>query len=110
MAVSNPCDPCGGYPAPGGDEPEVLKPWTCEWAQAGLADAIAAEQAWTKAYWQSYQLGGRNLRYKDLGPIQANVQEWTRRVGLLCPGELPLPPSELVGHDLAVRGVMRDDV
>jgi hypothetical protein len=60
------------------------------------------------AYWRSYQTGTRNIAYKAWQDSKDAFEMWTRRVWLLCPNSLPMPPAELLGSDMMVRAVLRD--
>lgn len=83
----------------------VLEPFTCAWAQDGLAKALEGMTRSASGVLE-YHIGSRGLKREASKDQVANVDYWNKMVGLYC-GTAPLPTS-VTGRDTAVRIVMRD--
>jgi hypothetical protein len=89
----------------GGTPPAPFVTW-CDWAKAGLADALQGmKQAGGGV--TEYHVGSRGLHRS--GPVDQikNVDYWNEMVALCC-GIAPPLPGSLTGRDSACRIVPRD--
>jgi hypothetical protein len=82
-----------------------LVPFTCPWAQAGLANALDGMNA-TSSGVKGYRIGSRSVDYMTPGDQVNSVAYWNEMVKLYC-GTDGLP-SAVTGRDTAMRVVLRD--
>jgi hypothetical protein len=82
-----------------------LVPFTCPWAQNGLAKAMDGMVA-VGSGTEGYGIGTRWVRYRTAAEHLATVDYWQKMVELYC-GTPPLPTS-VTGRDTASRVILRD--
>lgn len=86
-------------------EGEPLVPFTCPWAQDGLAKALDGLNA-TSAGVEGYGIGKRHVQFRGAAEQLSNVDYWMKLVEFYC-GADALPPA-LTGRDTAERVILRD--
>jgi hypothetical protein len=87
------------------DDTLPLVPFTCPWAQNGLAKAMDGMVAVGDGA-HGYGIGTRWVRRRTAAEQLASVDYWQKMVELYC-GTAPLPTS-VTGRDTAKRVILRD--
>jgi hypothetical protein len=87
------------------DTPTPPIPFTCAWAQAGLANALNGLGV-ASAGVSEYHIGTRGLHYHEAGNQLKTVDWWSKMVELFC-GTTPLPGA-VTGRESACRIIPRD--
>lgn len=82
-----------------------LKPFTCPWAQDGLAKALAGLQANSGGV-EGYGIGSRWVRYGNAGSQLKTVDYWMKMVEFYCGADAL--PSAITGRETACRIIPRD--
>jgi len=88
-----------------GQPPDPLVPFTCPWAQNGLANAMEGLGD-ASAGVAAYGVGSRHVKFKTTGEQAAAVDYWMKMVEFYC-GVEALPPA-LTGRNTAARVIPRD--
>jgi hypothetical protein len=82
-----------------------LVPFTCPWAQAGLANALEGMNA-NSAGVKKYHIGSRGVEYITPSAQVEAVAYWDAMVTLYC--GTPGLPTSVTGRDTATRVIPRD--